>query len=95
MDEAIEVFLASEPEPDDGLPKFTYSGNYTILDDGEAEDGTKNWRIKFYDSGTLTFEKSPGTIDVFCVGGGGGGGHYNGGGGGGGYTTYQTSVLPN
>ena len=50
-----------------GLPQFTYTGEYTLLDDGD-----KNWRIKLLTSGTLTFTKAPGLVDVFLVGGGGG-----------------------
>lgn len=74
-----------------GMPSFTYTGSYSLID-----DGSKNWRIKFLTSGTLTFI-SPGTggglIDVFCVGGGGGGSSQTayGTGGGGGYTI--TSVF--
>ena len=48
-------------------PKFTYTGQYTEIDDGGG-----NWRVKFLTSGTLTlFNKI--TVDVFLVGGGGGG----------------------
>ena len=73
-----------------GMPKFTYSGNYTLLDDGDD-----NWRVKFLTSGTLTFEKNPGTIDVFLCGGGAGGrkaagwAGWGAAGGGGGYTKTQ------
>lgn len=52
----------------DGFPEFTYTGNYSFIDDGE-----KNWRIKFLTSGVLTFTKlgnAKNGIDVFCVGGG-------------------------
>lgn len=69
------------------VPAFTYSGAYTLIDDGSL-----NWRIKFTSSGTLKFTnlgKGNGSIDIFCVGGGGSGynsGDYYGGGGGGGYT---------
>lgn len=52
------------------IPKFTYTGSYELIDDGNG-----NWRIKFKSSGTLTFTSlgnaSKG-IDVFLVGGGGG-----------------------
>lgn len=68
-----------------GAPEFTYSGTYSVIDDGGG-----NWRIKFLDSGTLTFTKLGSAkkgIDVFLVGGGGGGaGQAGGGAGGGGYT---------
>lgn len=51
------------------IPKFTYTGDYEVLDDGHG-----NWRIKFLTSGTLTFFNSISKgIDVFLVGGGGGG----------------------
>ena len=66
------------------LPRFTYSGTCTLLD-----DGNHNWRIKFLTSGTLVFERTT-YIDAFLVGGGGGGAHMNNnqaGGGGGGYTS--------
>ena len=53
------------------LPEFTYSGTYTLIDDGD-----KNWRIKFLTSGTLTFAKISSHIDIFIVGGGGGSSKY-------------------
>lgn len=73
-----------------GIPSFTYTGDYRLIDDGD-----KNWRIKFLTSGILTFQNignAKGGIDVFCVGGGGSGGYsektsYGAAGGGGGYTT--------
>lgn len=73
-----------------GIPSFTYTGDYKLIDDGD-----KNWRIKFLTSGTLMFQNignAKGGIDVFCVGGGGSGGYsektsYGAAGGGGGYTT--------
>lgn len=73
-----------------GIPSFTYTGDYRLIDDGD-----KNWRIKFLTSGTLTFQSignAKGGIDVFCVGGGGNGGYsaatsFGAAGGGGGYTT--------
>ncbi len=50
-----------------GLPRFTYTGTYTLID-----DGNRNWRIKFLTSGTLVFTGAGTiTLDVFCVGGGG------------------------
>ena len=76
-----------------GLPEFTYTGTYTLID-----DGNKNWRIKFLTSGILTFLKAT-TVDIFVVGGGGGGGNAeerndgSGGGGGGGYTKTVKSVI--
>lgn len=45
-------------------PKFTYTGNYNVRDDGVVELLT---------SGTIVF-LSPATIDLFLVGGGGAGG---------------------
>lgn len=64
-------------------PKFTYTGNYNVRDDGVVELLT---------SGTIVF-LNPTTIDLFLVGGGGAGGSgipgatLGGcGGGGGGYT---------
>ena len=69
------------------LPKFTYTGTYSLIDDGNG-----NWRIKFLSSGKFTPAKDM-TVDVFIVGGGGGGGtgastitRYAASGGGGGYT---------
>ena len=49
------------------LPKFTYTGTYSLIDDGNG-----NWRIKFLSSGKFTPAKDM-TVDVFIVGGGGGG----------------------
>lgn len=74
---------------DAGLPKFTYTGNYQLVDDGKS-NGRQNWRLKLLTSGTLTFTRSPGTLDVFLVGGGSGG---HGGGGGGGTTGTLESVV--
>lgn len=79
-----------------GMPEFTYTGTYTLLDDGDG-----NWRIKFTSSGTLNFSKlgtGAGSLDVFCVGGGGGCGYTTNswtvtGHGGGGYTTTSSSVI--
>lgn len=68
-----------------GLPKFTYTGQYVLLDDGK-----KNWRIKFLTSGTLTLPETT-TIDLFLVGGGGG--SKLGGGAGGGYTKTQKGIV--
>lgn len=73
-------------------PKFTYTGNYKVRDDGVVELLT---------SGTIVF-LNPATIDLFLVGGGGAGGSEhrgNGGfgGGGGGYTrtVRKVSVVVN
>lgn len=63
---------------------FTYTGSYSIIDDGEG-----HWRVKFLTSGTLTVTGSA-AIQVFLVGGGGGG---RTGGGGGGYTLTQSLTL--
>ena len=46
-------------------PKFTYTGNYKVRDDGVVELLT---------SGTIVFLE-PKVIDLFMVGGGAGGGH--------------------
>ena len=54
--------------PGNPLPTYAYTGSHTLLDDGDG-----NWRIKFLTSGTLTFLKNPGSMDLFLVGGGGGG----------------------
>jgi hypothetical protein len=79
-----------------GLPEFTYTGTYQLIDDGGG-----NWRVKFLTSGVLTFTKlgnaSKG-IDVFLVGGGGGCGNANGvsdflGAGGGGYTKTTRQIT--
>lgn len=72
-------------------PKFTYTGNYKVRDDGVVELLT---------SGTLVF-LNPAVIDIFCVGGGGAGGNTGksatqaGGGGGGGYTATARKVAVN
>lgn len=73
-----------------GFPNFTYTGTYSLIDDGD-----KNWRIKFLTSGTFTPEKDV-TIDVFVVGGGAGGGRgaaQNVGGAGGRTSTATGNVL--
>lgn len=71
------------------VPKFTYTGNYNVREDGVVELLT---------SGTLVF-LNPVVIDRFMVGGGGSGGWsvsgslpYLGGGGGGGYTRTDLGV---
>lgn len=79
-------------------PEFTYSGTYTLIDDGYAEDGkTQNWRIKFLTSGVLRFidlGSGANGIDVFCVGGGGGSG-WSGAGGGGYVKNARTTLAVN
>lgn len=74
----------------DWLPVYAYTGNATLLNDGNY-----NWRIKFLTSGVLTFSSlgNADSLDVFLVGGGGGGGRNYGGGGGGGYTVSNGSVA--
>lgn len=71
-----------------GVPKFTYTGNYNVRDDGVVELLT---------SGTIVF-LNPATIDLFLVGGGGAGGSAvrgagGWGGGGGGYTKTFKNVT--
>lgn len=76
-----------------GLPSFTYTGTYTLLDDGNG-----NRRIKFLTSGTLTFSSDV-MIDLFLVGGGAAGGTSGSsawggvGGGGSGYTLTVNSIV--
>lgn len=61
-------------------PEFTYTGDYTIVDDSDNPisdfaNWKNNWKIRFLTSGTLTFTKLNGwngQLDVFLVGGGGG-----------------------
>lgn len=78
-----------------GFPEFTYTGSSQLIDDGKV-GGKQNWRLKLLTSGTLTFKKSPGSIDVFVVGGGGGPALHNSrGGGGGGYTRTEKGVTLN
>ena len=68
-----------------GIPKFTYTGTYSVRDDSynvispSNYRKATNWNIFFTSSGTLTFERLRGlkdspSIDVFVVGGGGKGG---------------------
>lgn len=71
-----------------GMPKFTYTGQYSFIDDGGG-----NWRIKFLTSGVLTWLKDT-MIDVFLVGAGGGGKSESPqAGGGGGYTKTVKGVA--
>jgi len=76
-----------------GLPTFTYTGTYTLLDDGNGD-----WRLKFLTSGTYTPESTI-TIDACCVGGGGGGittvSGYTHGCGGGGYVSNYSGIVLN
>lgn len=70
-----------------GVPKFTYTGQYSFIDDGSG-----NWRIKFLTSGVLTWLKDV-VVDVFLVGAGGGGKSKSPqAGGGSGYTKTVKSV---
>lgn len=79
-----------------GLPEFTYTGTYQLIDDGDG-----NWRIKFLTSGVLTFTSLGNAkkgIDVFLVGGGGGNGNSGGisdwcAAGGGGYTKTNQNIT--
>lgn len=69
---------------------LSYTGNWQLFDDGSG-----NWRAKFYTSGTLEV-KNTFTADVFAVGGGGNGGKastHSGAGGGGGYTTTEKNII--
>lgn len=81
------------------VPVFTYKksdgtdASYTIL-----RDDATSWRIKFLESGTLTFTSYGNIdngIDVFLVGGGGGASttYSSSGGGGGGYTLTKKGVI--
>ena len=82
-----------------GVPNFTYTGTYEIVDDNDnpLTGKAENWKIRFLTSGDLTFTKLNGAnkgIDAFIVGGGGtgspsGSGYYAGGGGGGGYIKFE------
>ena len=71
-----------------GVPKFTYTGQYSFIDDGGG-----NWRIKFLTSGVFTPLKVV-NIDAFLVGGGAGGKNTprSSFGGGGGYTNTVKSI---
>ena len=75
-----------------GIPDFSYTGNYAIIDDG---DGNK--RVKFYTSGTLVMSKTC-VVDAFYVGGGSGGASQASTsgfapGGGGGYTATHHAIT--
>ena len=83
----ISVFPGGEPPA--ALPEFTYTGNYTLIDDGDG-----NWRLKFLTSGTLTFTNKNWNLDAFEAGGGGGGGSgIYASGAGGGYTRTDSVVA--
>ncbi len=78
-------------EPPASIPEFTYTGSYSLIDDGDG-----NWRIKFLTSGTLTVTNADFIIDLFLSGGGAGGGNCSpshDAGAGGGYTTTQLSLT--
>lgn len=51
-----------------GVPSFTYTGNYEIVNGDKAD-----WKIRLLSSGTLIFTDQNPTIDIFIVGGGGNG----------------------
>lgn len=62
-----EIFMAKRIAnivKKDGIPKFTYTGNYCVMNDGE-----KDWRIKFLSSGVLMFQSEVGCIDIVATGG--------------------------
>lgn len=81
------------------IPRFTYTGNYQTIDDGNGD-----WRIKFLTSGTLKLRRNE-LIDVFLVGGGASGNYgysednyayteqYSGAGGGGGGMTRTVKEI--
>ena len=88
------------------VPAFTYTGDYELVHDDDtpidttsASDMQSPWKIRFLESGDLSFTNMYGTnsgIDVFIVGAGGGGGGASsgaGGGGGGGYTRTERGVA--
>ena len=84
------IFNLTQPVLD-SAPKFTYTGTYEYIDDGDG-----NWRIKFLSSGVFTPLKNM-AIDAFLVGGGGGskGGSSNTSttaGAGGGYTATHKAI---
>ena len=86
--------MGGRVNPAKKMPEFTYSGMYTLVDDGLTE-AAQNWSIKLLTSGTLKFTSlgaGENGIDVFCVGGGGGAPRYCGGAGGG-YTKTEKKVA--
>ncbi len=91
-----------------GVPVFTYTGDYEIVNDDDTAytEGNENWKIRFLTSGEFVISTLNGAahgIDVFLVGGGGAGGcgygnntssaRRPGGGGGGGYTTTDVADV--
>lgn len=66
---------------------FSYTGDFTILDDGDG-----HWRIKFLTSGELTVAGG-GLVDLFLLGGGGGTPLGVSGGAGGGYTKTVRNIT--
>ena len=71
---------------------LNYTGECEIISpDNVQTTTTKNWRIRFKSSGTITLATSI-KIDLFLVGGGGASGNSWGGGGGGGYTKTVNNV---
>jgi hypothetical protein len=83
---AFGYFPGGELNP---LPAFSYTGDYTLIDDDSG-----NWRIKFLTTGVLTMSKTH-AIDVFLVGGAGGASRYGAGGGGYTATHLNFSLLAN
>lgn len=85
-----------------GVPNFTYTGTYEIVDDNDnpLTNNSKNWKIRFLTSGDLVFTKLKGAkegIEVFLVGGGGAGAKVyssSGGGGSGGEVSMQNKTIP-
>ena len=87
------------------VPAFTYTGSYELVHDDDTPIDTTSqsdmqspWKIRFLESGNLSFTNMYGSIngiDVFLVGAGGGGGGASSGagsGGGGGYTETHRAV---
>lgn len=94
MGEAFIVRRGAAGGGGKGVPIFSYSGTYEVVDDADLPispadyDSAVFWKIRFLTSGTLSISELKGAkkgIDVFLVGGGGGGfyGNYAAGGGGG------------
>jgi hypothetical protein len=90
-EEIVNIVAAREYEiePFFELPEFQYTGSCSLI-----RDADKQWRIKFFTSGNLLFNKlnSAQYVDIFCVGGGGGAASGSGGAGGGGYTTTSRKI---
>ena len=83
--------IGGRPDPAAMMPEFSFSGRYDLINDG-VKDGVQNWRIRLYESGSLTFNRTAQEAEVFLVGGGGGGAA-GGGGGAGGYTRMGSIAL--